>query len=359
VALLAALPVLAQEVVTEANLDVDWFLNDTRAGGTAEFDLGPATPPLGAGSFHMDTTDTQGGSGQAKAQMFTDQFGAYLANGDPNTARNTQGVLLADITEIGYWSYRDGASTNPMTQVVSLNMEVDQIGDGTGYTTLVYEPYYSASSQGPIQVDVWQEWDAYDAGNGLWWSTRAIPGVCAFNCFVPWSTIVQNNPNAQIIRFFGFNVGSGWVGEHWGATDHLTLTVTGEGTSEFDFEALAQVQIDVRPGTEENHINANSRGQIPVAIFGSADFDATTVDPFTVVMRGAEASTSKYQYWDVNGDGYDDILVFFRAREIFPKPILAECEDPDATIELTGATTGGVPFAGSDHVAWKGPDCKE
>ena len=358
--LLAALPALAAtEVVTEANLGVDWYPADTRAGGSGTFDFGPAVPPLGGGSFHMDTNCTNPpGCSQAKVQMFTDRFGSFLASGDPNAARGGVGVELADIDGIGYWSYRESASTNPMTQVAGLNMEVDFLGDGASYTILVYEPYYNAATQGPIQTDVWQEWDAYDGGNAIWWSSRDIPGVCAFNCFVPWSTVLANNPNARITRFFGFNDGSGWTGVHYGAADGLTLSVAGEGSTTFDFDKTVPVRIDLRPGSDDNQVNTRSRMLVPNAILGAADFDATQVDPLTVVARGAQPVATKTEIGDVDGDGYPDLTLYFRAGDFDPKPTPAECDDPDATLELTGSTLGGVPFAGSDSVRWIGPDCK-
>src|SRR5437868_4333085 len=40
--------------------------------------------------------------------------------------------------------------------------------------------------------------DALNGGNGVWWSTRDIPDVCASNCFVKWSDIVAANPTATI-----------------------------------------------------------------------------------------------------------------------------------------------------------------
>ena len=43
-------------VVTEANVDVDWFTNDTRWDGYVAFVEGPGNPPLGVGSLEMGTT---------------------------------------------------------------------------------------------------------------------------------------------------------------------------------------------------------------------------------------------------------------------------------------------------------------
>jgi hypothetical protein len=229
VSVMVAVPVAAAGtvVVDQDNLGVDWFTADTRAGGTVQFVNGPATPPLGTGSVEFTTTDTAGGSGQAKAQLFTYQYGSL---GTPGA-----GLALADITAMSYSAYKSSASTNSNAQTLGLNIEVDHIGDGSGFTTLVFEPVYQAGGVGAIATDAWQVWDAFQGGNAIWWSSQAIPGVCAFSCYVTWNTIVANNPNAEVKFGFGFNVGSGWVGEYSGNGDALALGILGDVTT-YDFE---------------------------------------------------------------------------------------------------------------------------
>ena len=149
--------------------------------------------------------------------------------------------MLAAIEGITYATYRHGSSTNPPAQYPAINIDVDYVGDGSSYTTLVWEPIY-AYGQSNLAVDKWQTWDTMAPSQtgfqGGWWSTKVIPGVCAFNCFVNWDTIVQNNPNAKIKYGFGVNIGSGWNGAFTGAVDALTLTVNGETTT-YDFEPVA------------------------------------------------------------------------------------------------------------------------
>ena len=97
-------------------------------------------------------------------------------------------------------------------------------------------------------------------------------------------------------------------------------------------------------------------------VLGADGFDPTSgdteVDLFSVTVRGASVSSSRFAHVDVNGDGYLDLVLYFRARSIDPKPTLDECADPDATVTLTGATRTGTPLNGSDTVRWHGPDCK-
>ncbi|MEM8882582.1 MAG: hypothetical protein AAGD14_00765 [Planctomycetota bacterium] len=212
--------------VTPADIGDSWLVNDTRAGGTVSIAADSFGPrPLGDGSLQLSTTDTQGGSGQAKAQLY---YYGYGSLGDP-----LAGVALSDLTALAYTAYRDATSTNPAAQTVSLNIEVDFVGDGTSYTTLVFEPIYN-TDQGAIQPGTWQRWDAFNGGQAVWWSTRAIPGAPS-NSFVALQTIIDNNPNAKIIYGVGFSAGSGWTGDFFGAVDALEVGISGE-TVTYDFE---------------------------------------------------------------------------------------------------------------------------
>lgn len=167
----------------------NWVLY-TRAGtppSAGIFITGPGTPPLGCGSFQLTTV-----TGSEKVQLFNfDHIGKTLGS----------------INAISYSTYRTAAA-NP-AQVAALNLVIDYNGAAPGgFTTLVFEPIYNFD-QGAIADNIWQNWDAMNGGNAVWWSTKDIPGVCAFNCFVKWSDILAANPNATILGGIGINQGSG------------------------------------------------------------------------------------------------------------------------------------------------------
>jgi hypothetical protein len=217
--------VCTTEIVTEADVvrqeentppSSDWVLY-TRAGtGTGVFVAGPEQPPLGAGSLALRTP-----SPTDKVSLFNYEH---------------VGTLLASIDTIGYSTYRDPASTATVNQVPSINIQIDYNGAAPGgFSTLVFEPIYNPD-QGPIVPGEWQTWDAYDGGQAIWWSTRLMPGVCPFDCFVTRETIVANNPDAVIIGGFGVNQGSG-NGGLIAATDALTLGYGGNCTT-YDFDAF-------------------------------------------------------------------------------------------------------------------------
>ena len=88
-----------------------------------------------------------------------------------------------------------------------------------------------------------------------------------------------------------------------------------DGDIQYNISLEVNVDIDIKPGSDPNSINLGSNGNVPVAILSSADFDATTVDPYTVTLAGAEVSlkgkaqTPMASVEDVNGDGLPDLVV--------------------------------------------------
>jgi hypothetical protein len=182
------------EIVTESDVTrqaentppTDNWVLYTRAGTpptAGAFVDGPATPPLGAGSLELTTV-----AGSEKVFLFNYEH---------------IGTDLGDVDDISYSTYRQSGSAQ---QVAALNLQVDINGAAAGgFTTLVYEPVYNNATQ-PVVSGEWQHWDA---DGGRWWSTRDIPGVCAFDCFVPWNDILAANPDAVIVGGVGINQGSG------------------------------------------------------------------------------------------------------------------------------------------------------
>ena len=105
------------------------------------------------------------------------------------------------------------------------------------------------------------------------------------------------------------------------------------------------VTIDVKPGSVTNSINPRSKGRIPVAILTTDTFDASAVDPTTVLFGaiGSEAAPAHSALEDVDGDGNTDLILHFRTQATG-----IVCGNTSAS--LTGNTFSGQTIEGSDSI---------
>jgi hypothetical protein len=108
-----------------------------------------------------------------------------------------------------------------------------------------------------------------------------------------------------------------------------------------------KVVIDIRPSSPRNSINVHPDrlGVIPVAILTTDFFDATTVDPSTVLFgaTGTEAAPVHYSLADVDGDGRTDLIFQFRTQD-------TGIQCGAVTAHLTATTFGGQAIQGSDSI---------
>ena len=176
-----------------------WTTADTRPGGTVSFVTDPSAP-RGKGALQLTTDLTT----TAKAQ--------YL---------HPASTPLADVTQLSYWTqqlFPPGPVADPSYQLVMCLNGVTATGcapqtapgTGTGFTTLVYEPYQGG--QGVVLPNIWQKWNIDSAG--LFWSTRTVVcsnGVVAGTPGGPSTytitTVKTLCPNAVVVQF-GVNIGS-------------------------------------------------------------------------------------------------------------------------------------------------------
>jgi hypothetical protein len=118
----------------------------------------------------------------------------------------------------------------------------------------------------------------------------------------------------------------------------------------------ANVDIDVKPGSDPNSINLKSKGLLPIAILGSETVDVKEIDPSTIKIgtvglatRGSSRDPKlAFSYEQVNGDEDVDMMVFFDIQELVSQGAL------DATtlqLILTGEFEDGTPLVGIDLVS--------
>jgi hypothetical protein len=216
----------------------NWVLFTRTVDSVGAIEPGPGVPPVGPSSLHLTTP--------------TSSDKVFIFNYDHI------GTALADIDAMSYATYRTSGTT--ANQVPSLNLQIDFNGpavDG-GFATLVWEPVYN-TGQGAIVDGTWQNWDAINAGAGVWWSTRDINGQCAGAttlCWKSWDYIIANNPDATILGGFGINQGSGNPALI-AATDALTIGVNGATTVyNFDIVTAADLMDSLQADTAELVTNA-------------------------------------------------------------------------------------------------------
>jgi hypothetical protein len=118
-------------------------------------------------------------------------------------------------------------------------------------------------------------------------------------------------------------------------------------------QAVVNVVIDIKPCSYPNVINLKSNGVIPVAILTTKNFDATTVDPLSVLFgpNGATEVHERGHEEDVDGDGDVDLMLHFATQETGIQP-------GATSASLIGKTYSGQDFEGSDEIVILGRSAK-
>ena len=164
----------------------------------------------------------------------------------------------------------------------------------------------------------------------------------------------------NLIGAFDVSAGSesGDSGEWWGVVGDeaviARMTFEVEWTTDFfaidnfTFNAVTEVLIDIKPGSDPNCFNNDGHGVIPVAILTTDSFDAATVDPFTLSLDGAGArvkgkSGNAGALEDVDNDGDLDLVVQIEDLD-------GTYQAGDAVATLTGKTTDGILIWGQDTI---------
>jgi hypothetical protein len=139
------------------------------------------------------------------------------------------------------------------------------------------------------------------------------------------------------------------------------ITITGpEGPVTLD------VPVDIKPGSCPNPVNVKSKGVLPVAVLGTADFDVTTIVPDSIRLNGISpirwaledvatpyepfiGKLNAYDCTEEGADGYMDLTLKFDKQEIINT--FVEVEDRDVLIlQLTGELDDGTLINGEDVI---------
>jgi len=103
-----------------------------------------------------------------------------------------------------------------------------------------------------------------------------------------------------------------------------------------------RVAIDVRPYRETNHVNPDRDSLVPVAVLGSECVAVADVDLTSLAFGIGGARAYFAHRFDVDGDGYEDLVTFYRMRD-------TGIEWGDSEACLSGARAG-VDFEACDTI---------
>lgn len=181
------------------------------------------------------------GFGSGSLQLMTDGTNPARATFSHDVNRP-----LSDVTTLGYYAKQVAASSEGGT--ASMFVSLDLNNDGVWDTNLIYEPYWQndgSPDAAPVLANQWQQWDA---GSGLFWSTRTYAGALNLVAgaggppFYTLSDIKAAYPDAQVMAF-GVNVGTYNPG--------YTILVDGVMLNDtvYDFEKVAPMAV---PGSKDD-----------------------------------------------------------------------------------------------------------
>lgn len=176
--------------------------------GSTMFVNGPATPPLGTGSFEFDIPPLS-------PHVFIH-----------NSAIN--GVPLGNITALRYSTYVTASSLPNIAPRMILT--IDTQDPMMPFDQIEFIP----ASQGPVTTGVWQQWNA---GAGVWHSLFAFPAPPPFTL----ASYLAAHPGARIMSLpspGGLAVIAGCDGSTQQASiDAVTFAISGASTT-YDFELV-------------------------------------------------------------------------------------------------------------------------
>jgi hypothetical protein len=139
----------------------------------------------------------------------------------------------------------------------------------------------------------------------------------------------------------------------------------------------AVVAVDIRPRQCPNRLRVDARGNLPVAIAGTDDLDASEIDPDSVRLAGVRPKAPRTRLRDVatpfepfvgkvdatdctraGADGWEDLLMRFSNRRVV-KALGPVADGEVVVVPLTGELYNGTPIVGEDVVVVIDPDARD
>lgn len=241
-------------------------------------------------------------TGDDPAKVYT----KFLIPPLPATPTSTPTLVpLTDVTAMSYKTWKYNTSTDPSLVVLpSYQVEVFLSGSATApagwtgpnYTTLVYEPYQDQGNAA-IHEDTWQTWDAYQSGNGKWWSTHALTAIPLDNgqsTPEKWSDIVNAYPEAALFDY-GLNQGTFNAG---GVTAFSALMFSSDSGCVTHYWSTKKTPPSPAPSSSSSQPATPPSGTPSGTPTGTPSSTRTSAPPTTATPSGSSTPT-------LTGDGGD------------------------------------------------------
>lgn len=155
------------------------------AAPSGGFETGPATPPLGAGSYRASIDDPG-----SKVIALQNDF---------------DGQLIKDLQTLSYSTYQNAGSTNGLTWYINLYIDLD--ANGAWDTRLDYQPAVSSTTS-----ETWQTFNAVasgtaDAAWGIGSNKLGIIDLSVADVFNDTDAVVLNEWDAGAYGALAMNLG--------------------------------------------------------------------------------------------------------------------------------------------------------
>jgi hypothetical protein len=198
----------------------------TPASSTASlaFVSGPLAPPIGQGSGEW-------------------RIGADGSSGLEVRFKVLDGVPLANVTSLSFWTFVQSDSSGIPIVSVNLSLRLDWDGDGLEDDRIYFEPIHQHTTpgipdQGLLLLGAWQSWDALTGG---WWSNNdpafflpALGTLTAYLAAHPAAKVVTHTDSSGGTRLNAGYGAPGW-NNFIGNADALEVGILGNVTT-FDLD---------------------------------------------------------------------------------------------------------------------------
>lgn len=333
--LLAAVPAGATNGATEL-VHVDF---DSDTPGQPPLTGGPGQPTFLVSQFGTSILVQASANGLAtQPVVLTAQGAAQFASVTTSFDPVSEGVVRVEAT-VAFDRLAEGfflqtsAGSGPFPDAVVTRLITRDFGEIQDHVTGTPVGIYAPNQPFGVRMDI--DMSANE------WSVAVDNEMNGFDDDPLVSNLPFTNPVAVVPT----------VGGIWASLFlFLPLSVPPTAVAYDNIQVLLQavtvaVDIDIKPGSFPNSINPRSDGVIPVAILTTGTFDATTVDPATVLFgpTGTEAAAVQSALEDVDGDGDTDMILHFDTQD-------TGIECGDTSVSFTGQTFDGQAIEGSDSI---------